>query len=386
MGDALAHATLPGVAAAFIISTLLGGSGRSLPVLLLGAAVTGVLALLVIQLIVRRTRLPEDAAIGAALSVFFAAGVVLLSAIQSMRSGNQGGIAHFIYGQTAALSAADAAVIAAAAALAVLVTLAFTKEFALVCFNAEYAATQGWPVTLIDLLMMAMVVLVTVIGLEAVGLILIVALLIIPPAAARFWTDRLRLHLALSGFLGALGGFLGATASALLPRLPAGAVIVLVAGLIFLIGFLFAPRRGLLADLLRRSRQSAAISRDHFLRAMYECLESGPSPRLAHTLGLSPLAIRLLLLRPALRRLALRTPAGVSLTSAGLREARRVTRNHRLWERYLVTSADIAPTHVDWAADLIEHVLSPRLVAELEQSLAESDAALPPSVHSITNS
>lgn len=392
MGDALAHATLPGVAAAFIISTLLGGSGRSLPVLLLGAAVTGVLALLIIQFIVRRTRLPEDAAIGAALSVFFAVGVVLLSAIQSMRSGNQGGIAHFIYGQTAALSAADAAVIAAAAALAVIVTLAFTKEFALVCFNAEYAATQGWPVTLIDLLMMAMVVLVTVIGLEAVGLILIVALLIIPPAAARFWTDRLRLHLALSGFLGALGGFLGATASALLPRLPAGAVIVLVAGLIFLIGFLFAPRRGLLADLLRRSRQSAAISRDHFLRAMFECLESNhagapvPLPRLAHALALSPLAIRLLLLRPALRRLALRAPAGVSLTSAGLREARRVTRNHRLWEHYLVTSADIAPTHVDWAADLIEHVLSPRLVAELEQSLAESDASLPPSVHSLTNS
>lgn len=386
MSDALAHATLPGVAGAFLIVTMFGGPGRSLAVLLPGAAVTGVLAVLAIQFIVRRTRLPEDAAIGAVLSVFFGAGVVLLSAIQAMRTGTQGGISHLIYGQTAAMSAADAATIAVAGAIAVLAALLLTKEFALVCFNAEFAAAQGWPVSVIDLLMMALIVVVTVIGLQAVGLILIVAMLIIPPAAARFWTDRLWLHLVLSGGLGAMSGYIGASASALLPRLPAGAVIVLAAGAVFLAGFLFAPRRGALSELARRLRMRVVVARDHFLRAMFEQTEATGRGdvevvRLAQALGRSVISTRWQIAAQRLAGRAQLHGQGVALTEAGARDAQRVTRNHRLWERYLVTHADVAASHVDWSADLIEHVLSPELVAQLERKLAESDAEVPRSVH-----
>src|SRR5690606_34085930 len=133
-GDALAHATLPGVAGAFIIAAILGGHGRSLSILLPGAAISGVLCVLTVQFMFRRTRLPEDSAIGAALSVFFGVGVVLLSAVQSMSGGAQGGLSHFIYGQTAAMSATDATIIGISAALALAATLLLTKEFALVCF------------------------------------------------------------------------------------------------------------------------------------------------------------------------------------------------------------------------------------------------------------
>jgi manganese/zinc/iron transport system permease protein len=386
MSDALAHSTLPGVAAAFIFATALGMDARSLAVLLPGAAVTGVIAVLLIQLVVRKTRLPEDAAIGAVLSVFFGVGVVLLSAIQSMRTGNQGGISHLIYGQTAAMSATDAGMIAIVGAIAVLATLLLAKEFSLVCFNAEYAAAQGWKVSAIDLVMMALIVLVTVIGLQAVGLILIVAMLIIPPAAARFWTDRLWVHLSLSGALGALSGYLGASASALLPRLPAGAVIVLVAGAVFMAGFLLAPRRGLASELARRGRMRWVIARDHFLRAMFEQREeTGQAEvslaRLARALGRRRFSARLLVEMERISGRATLRGEAVGLTAAGEREARRVTRNHRLWERYLVTHADVAVSHVDWSADLIEHVLSPELVAQLEQKLAEEDVGVPVSVH-----
>jgi manganese/zinc/iron transport system permease protein len=170
MADALSHATLPGIGLAFLAATALGSAGKSLPVLLLGAAVTGVLGVLCVQALLRHTRLREDAAIGIVLSVFFGAGVVVLSAIQKHAGGSAGGLSHFIYGQTAAMRVSDATLMGGIALAAVLAAALLLKEFALVCFNDAFARVDGWPVSLIDLLMMALVVLVTVAGLQAVGL------------------------------------------------------------------------------------------------------------------------------------------------------------------------------------------------------------------------
>jgi len=228
--DALSHATLPGIALAYLAALALGVSGRSLPVLLAGAATSGVLGVLGIQAILRYTRLREDAAIGIVLSVFFGAGVVGMSYIQANAPTQAAGLDAFIYGQTAAMLPRDAALMAGIAALALLASLLLLKEFAVVCFNDSFARATGWPVSAIDLLMMAMVVLVTVAGLQAVGLILVVAMLIIPAVAARLWTDRLWILVLLAGGIGALSGYAGAAVSALLPNKPAGSVIVLTAG------------------------------------------------------------------------------------------------------------------------------------------------------------
>ncbi len=380
MGDALAHATLPGIGAAFIAAAMLGGSGRRLEILLLGAAVSGVLGVLCVQLIVRHTRLREDAAIGIVLSCFFGLGVVLLSAIQSMNVGDQGGLSSFIYGQTAAMLPRDAALTGAVALLSLVAAALLVKEFTLVCFNDEFAAVQGWPVSRIDLLMMALVVVVTVTGLQAVGLLLIVALLIIPPAAARFWTERVKTLVILSAVVGGLSAYLGASASALAPRLPAGAVIVLTSGVLFLLSMLAAPARGLVAVGLRRVRLSARIARDHALRELY-LHERGPatggaSPRaLAEEIGVSSLAGRWLVARLSRAGLVARENGALALTDRGRRLGRRVDRNHRLWQRYLVDQADIAPSHVDLSADLVEHVLSPEMVERLESKLGDRLAA-----------
>lgn len=382
MTDALSHATLPGIALAFLFVSALGGEGRSLPALLVGASITGVLGVLCVQAIVRYTRLHEDAAIGAVLSVFFGAGVVGLSYIQANAPSGAAGLNTFIYGQTAAMQAHDALLMGVLALGAIVAAALFIKEFTLVCFNDAFAKVGGWPVTLIDLLMMAMVVLVTVAGLQAVGLILVVAMLIIPAVAARFWTERLWLLVTLAGAIGAASGYAGSVASSLLPRKPAGAVIVLTAGVLFAFSMLFAPSRGVLASIIRRARQRLRIAGDHVLEAACERSLADPAPsalsvttaefrRLGAQRGW-PAWFAIVVARwLRARGLARSAPGGVVITSRGAARGRQISRNHALWTQYLISHADIAPSHVDWSVDQVEHVLSDELIEQLESSLAQ---------------
>ena len=186
MGDAISHATLPGIGIAFIVMSQYGGSGKFLPGLLLGAFVFGLIGMGLILSIRKFTRIKEDAALGIVLSVFFGLGISILGIIQKMSTGHAAGLESFIYGKTASMLASDAKLIAVAAIVIVSFSVFLYKEFTIICFDQEYAAAQRWPVFSLDVLMMILVVFVTVIGLQAVGLILIIALLIIPPASARF--------------------------------------------------------------------------------------------------------------------------------------------------------------------------------------------------------
>ncbi|UYV13126.1 MAG: metal ABC transporter permease [Phycisphaera sp.] len=380
VADAIGHATLPGIVIAFLVAASMGASGRSLPVLLLGAAVSGVLAVLCIFGILRYTRLREDAAIGIVLGVFFGVGVVLLSYVQRPEnvSASPAGLRHFIYGQTAAMRAGDAMLMAGIALSAVIVTAVLFKELALACFNDDYARVAGFPVSVLDGLMLGLVVLVTVAGLQAVGLILVIALLIIPPVAARLWTDRLLPLMLISGGLGALSGYIGAATSALLPRAPAGSVIVLCGGAVFVASLLFAPRHGVVATASRRAIQRLRIAGEHLLEAAHEHEIMRKSEGVIPTrtiramerlwgwpVWLGPMVIASLRRQGYLER----NSGGYELTSTGSARGARIARNHRLWEQYLQTYADVAPGHVDWSADTVEHVLSPELVAELEAAL-----------------
>jgi len=378
MGDALAHATLPGIAGMFILLALLGQASKSLGALLAGAAVTGLLGVAAAQWLSRKTRIGEDAAIGAVLSVFFGVGVALLSVVQALPGGGQGGIETFIYGQTAAMGARDAVVMAVAAGIAGLASALLLKEFTLVCFNDEFATSEGLPVTAIDLAMMGLVAAVTVVGLQAVGLILVVAMLITPAAAARFWTDRVGRIVALAAVFGGLSGYLGSSASAIFPRAPAGAVIVLMAGGLFTLSLLFGPARGAVAEAMRRARTRWKVARDHFLKESLRAERAGEAVTAAslarargRTLG-GAWALTLLL---RLFGFLDRKGDGLALTEGGRARAERVWRNHGLWETYLIERADVAASHVDVSADLVEHVLDEELVRELEASLARRASA-----------
>lgn len=241
LGDALAHAALPGVCLGFLIA-----GGRDLGAILTGAFVTGALAALAVMLITRTTRLKTDAALGIVLSIFFAVGIVLLTHLQARGSAASAGLASFLFGQAAAILASDLAVMGAIGGLALALVLALWKEFKLVSFDPGFARAQGFPVTALEAALTVMVALAIVIGLQLAGVVLMVALLIAPAAAARQWSRSLGVMVALSALIGAGAGAGGALVSATLRGLATGPVVVLIATAVVLVSVLLAPGRGLL--------------------------------------------------------------------------------------------------------------------------------------------
>ena len=251
VSDAISHATLPGVALAFMVMVALGGDGRNLIGLLGGAALSAAAGLLILSWLTTKTRLAEDAAIGAVLSVFFGFGIVLLTIIQTMSAGRQAGLEGFLLGSTAGMLRADALVIAWSAAATLALVLLLRRPLTLASFDPDFATSTGQNVTRTDLAMMALVLAVTVVGLKIVGLILIVALLIIPPVTARFWTNRTDYVVLISGLVGGLSAYIGAALSAALPDMPTGPIIVLVGFALFVASLVLAPGRGVLSALIR---------------------------------------------------------------------------------------------------------------------------------------
>jgi manganese/zinc/iron transport system permease protein len=365
--DALGHAALPGVCVAFLVARWLGADGRSLPILLLGAAVAALVATALVQLILKKTRLHEDAAIGTVLSVLFGFGVVLLSIIQTLPAGDQGGLKGFLFGQTAAMQRGDAMLLAAIAGVTAITAFLCLKEFALVAFDEGFARSVGLPSGRMDALMLILVVGVTVAGLQAVGLVLVIAILIIPPVAARLWTDSMRRFVPLAALLGGASGWIGSSLSASAPRQPAGALIVLTAAAIFLVSLAIAPR-GVLRAMARRMRLRIRIANDHILKSLLD----GPldATALGRRCAHGSLANHALLAGLRMRSLIEPIEGRWRLTPGGERRGHAIARNHALWTAYLTRDAAIAPDHVDPSAELVEHVLDAEIVAELERSLA----------------
>lgn len=264
LGDALAHAALPGVCAAFILS----GQSKDPLVLLLGAAAASWIGALLLGLIVRSTRIKEDAAMGIVLSVFFGGGYVLLSIIQKQAGSGQAGLDKYLFGSAASLVEADVRTMALLAALALVVVLLLFKEFKLLSFDPTFLATLGFPLRLLDVLLTTLIVLAIVIGLQTVGVVLMSAMLIAPAAAARQWTNRLGGMIALAALIGVLGGVIGAVVSASSANMPTGPLIVIALTALALFSFAFGSERGVVWDWLRTRRTRAAL-RDKTRRAAY---------------------------------------------------------------------------------------------------------------------
>ena len=386
VGDMLSHAALPGVCVAFWWM-----NSRNLVGLSLGALISGLLAVAAVTIIVRWSRVKEDAAIGIVLSTFFGAGVVLLSRIQHAEGiANKAGIDHYIFGEPANMLTGDLYLLVVVACLVLaLVSICF-KEFQLICFDRDFAESQGWPTLGLDLTMMAALTVVTIIGLPMVGVILMAAMLILPAATARFWTNRLQSLLLLAGGLGAVSGLLGTQVARKVPA--AGAAIVLTAAALFVASFLFAPQRGVVARLLAEWKLRKRISREHLLRALYELGEPQlpqvaevPIQELREYRYWGPRAVERLLSWAEAREFLSQTRTGAKLTPLGLQRAAKLTKAHRLWEMYLMQQADIAADHVDRDADETEHLLPESLLLELEQQLAD-EGRLPKVVQEVPQS
>lgn len=386
ISDAISHATLPGIATAFLLATALGLDGKSLPYLLFGALVFGLLGVVTVMLIQHQTRLKADTALAIVLSVFYGLGIALLGIVQNMSSGHAAGLTSFIYGKTASMNFNDAMLISVSALVVCLLAFALFKELKLLCFDQNFAGSQGWPIVRLDLLLLLLVTGVTVIGLQAVGLILIIALLIIPPAAARFWTNRLERMIAIAAVIGLVSCVCGVAFSALGPNLPTGPMIVISAAFCFTLSLLFGSARGVAIRWKRHSHLTERVANQNLLRACYELTEDGQNSfmrwQVAKKRAWIPRNLRRAL-RSALNQGLLRENANnaLSLTQLGQIEAQRVVRNHRLWELFLINYADIAPSQVDRGADSVEHIIEPEILDELERLLAAETAQPPASPH-----
>lgn len=330
VSDAMAHATLPGVGLAFLAAAALGLDGRNLAWLMFGSAVSAGLGLLAIEAITRRTRLSEDAAIGAVLSTFFGFGVVLLTLIQTLPTGRRAGLETLLLGSTAGMLYADALLILALSLAIAMAIGVLRRPFTLAAFDPAEADVAGWPTRWIDLALLGVVLAVVVVGLRVVGLILIVAMLVVPGVCARLWSDRIERMVPAAAAIGALSAYVGVAISVALPRAPTGAVIVLVCFSIFLMSLIFAPGRGLLAKAIMSRRLAIRVHLRQGLLAL------GREEPVLDRLTVS-----------VLRRAGMIRADGQP-TELGRREASRAHRDEKRWEvaRRMHPEAALSPRYL----------------------------------------
>ncbi|MCO5177269.1 MAG: metal ABC transporter permease [Thermomicrobiales bacterium] len=257
VGDALAHAALPGICLAFMLT-----GARTPLVLMLGAAISGWIGTLLILRIVRDTRLSEDTALGVILTVFFGLGIVLLTQIQHSDNANQAGLDHYLFGQAATLVAEDVQTMAVVGGIALAIVGLLFKEMKLLAFDPEFATSLGFPTDRLSILLTSSIVLAVVIGLQTVGVVLMAAMLVGPAAAARQWTNRLGVMVVLAGVFGAAAGVTGAMISVSARQIPTGPMIVLCVTALVIVSLLFAPERGIVWDSLRRRALTRSVLAD----------------------------------------------------------------------------------------------------------------------------
>jgi manganese/zinc/iron transport system permease protein len=264
LGDTLSHAALPGICLGFMIA-----GSRQLEPILAGALVTGAAAALLVLLLTRTTRIKSDAALGVSLSLFFAFGTVLLTYLQRHAGAAQAGLDAFLFGQAAALVPRDLVVLAVVGGGSLLVVMLGWKELKVTTFDADFARSLGRPVVLIEFLLTVLIALAVVIGLQLVGVILMVALVIAPAAAARQWARRLEGMVVLAAVFGVVSGVVGALVSASIRGLSTGPVIVLVASAIVVVSLLLAPERGALWQLAHALAQRRSLRAHRVLVDLY---------------------------------------------------------------------------------------------------------------------
>jgi manganese/zinc/iron transport system permease protein len=377
LGDAIGHAVLPGVVGGFLVA-----GSKSTPALLAGAMVSGLLAAGLIAVLKRTTVLKSSECMGVVFTGFYALGILMVKRLQNAQLSGQSGLERFLFGQIVGISTADVGLIAVVTFVALACLWAFWRTLAVSSFDAEFATSTGVRAGATEVLLTTLLTVAIVIGIQAVGVVLIAAMLVTPAATAYLLTDRLHRMVALSGALGALAGVMGVVLSLMLAApgrdMPTGATIVLAAGTLFGLVFLLAPRHGVLprvARLLARRQRTAA---ENLLRTLYLMIERRGTDAdrrfgvddVAALRHETPAFVRRMA-RHAARRgwLDPSSPDPIVLTDAGLAAARQVVRNHRLWELFLTQQANLAPDHVHADAEHIEHVLPRDIVRKLEQML-----------------
>jgi len=372
MGDALSHAVLPGLVVAFLLT----GSTSILP-LFIGAVICGLLTTFLIQTLHQYARVPSDASMGVVFTSLFALGVVL---IKKFTSGLHFDIACVYEGSLEYVAFAEpiaglprplfTTLLVLLMNLAVLVL--FWKELKLSSFDPALATTMGLSATAMHYLLMTLVAVTAVASFEAVGSILVVAMLIVPAATAHLLTDRLAVMIALSAVVGIAASVLGYRAAEYWDTNVAGMMTVVV-GLMYALAVFFSPRYGICSKIIRNFRTSLRVLHEDLLGMLYRVEELGSNKQLTASEACEAIGGGWMarwgmkgLLRDG--RIT-RSNHFLQLTEKGRSAARKLVRSHRLWETYLVQHLGMPLDHVHEPAHRIEHFIDERLQQELESEI-----------------
>lgn len=391
MGDAISHAVLPGLAAAFLLT-----HSRGSITMLVGAAVVGVLTAALTQLITSLARVEESASMGIVFTSLFAVGLIMIRRAADHVDLDPGCV---LYGLIESVPLDKVALLGMRIPRVVLIlgvmlvinllfVVLFYKELKISSFDPGLATALGINANVMHYLLMTLVAATTVASFEAVGSILVVAMLIVPPAAAHLLTDRLAPMIVVSMIIAVICGVLGHVSAIAVPPwfgfrgTTTAGMMASVAGLVFLITMLGAPRHGLISRLVHRTLLSLRILREDVLGTLYRHEEkNGPASTLEvsdlrHATTAGPAAMLLTMLGLRRRRQVQRVAAGYALNEAGREEARRLLRSHRLWETYLVDQMQVRADHSHRTAEDLEHVTGPQTRDRL--SAAAADARVDP--------
>lgn len=369
MGDAVSHAVLPGVVAGLIYSP-----DRNPGIIFMFAALAGLLGAGLVRLMMVSTRLKSDAALGIVLATFFAFGIMW----QSRNQQDTVGVMNFLFGNIGSIDASDLRMMLMTTSILVVTMFLLRRPLLMVSFDEGFSQGLGYPVRMLNGVFYFLLTFSVVVALQAVGVVLVSAMLITPAAAAYLLTDRFERMLLLSVLFGVGSGIMGGLVSAEVDGLPTGPVIALCATALFGIIYLLAPRHGVLSRMMRTIRRRMRVRRENMLKAIYQIHEAEGFAHeevsvlmLARKRGQTEENVikdcKALLSRGFIEM----AEDGVSLhlSRLGWKRAMEIVRNHRLWELYLTNEADYAEDHVHEDAEKIEHILEPGIVRQLEQHL-----------------
>ncbi len=368
IADAISHSVLPGVCIGFIFA------GTKDPILLMiGSLVIGWFSVWIIDYISSTTKLSEDTSIALVSTLFFAIGSVLLSFISKSGNAEQSGLKNFLFGKAATMTAFDIQVFAIVSIGILLIVIVFFKPFQIVCFNLEFARSIGVKVRRIEFLLSTLTVLTVAIGIQAVGVVLMSALLIAPAASARYWTNKLPIMVFIAAIFGMLSGVMGVMFSTIKDNMPTGPWIVFALFLFTLLTLLFAPKKGWFSIRKRNKLNSRKIAEENILKIIYHLKEEGNST-ISFGNFLEKRTMDTILLEKTLNYLVdigfLKDSKKLfTLTENGELEAARIVRSHRLWELYLTKRMNFKDDHIHGTAETIEHLITPEIEKELLKEL-----------------
>ena len=371
VGDTIAHSILPGICLSFIIFKT-----KDPLMLLLGAMLSGWLSVYVVDYISANSKIKPDTAIGLTLSVFFGVGILLLTHIQHSGNSAQAGLDKFLFGKAASLVQNDVITFGIVSVILIGTIILFFKQFSLISFDVHFAKTIGLSVRTFEVILSTITVLAVAIGIQTVGVVLMAAMLITPAAAARVWTDKLKVMVIIAAIIGGVSGIFGAFISYTAPSMPTGPWIVAVLSFIAIGSMLVAPKNGAISKSRKQKKNQRKILEDNIIKLLYKLGEKEneffknrsirtlknyreyPEKKLLKGLNILKKKNQVVLVNDLW-----------VLTEEGKKAGMRVVRIHRLWELYLTTYLRIAPDHVHEDAETIEHIITPEMESKLEHLL-----------------